>query len=179
LGKRVGFYIRCRRRERNLGYGQVAELLGVTRPTAKNKLCRSLAALEQGCYTPELLQRVFDALNLGDEQAAAILNLAMQEEAEYQKYLDDPVERRLTVRFAAAIYTSSKVPQHMTDEQAIEWAKEYLTKYPVRACLMLSRRRRIWFKEHGIVESEDQVQPNQPDAPAMQIGSQRFFFKKD
>lgn len=179
MGKKVGFFMRCRRLERKLRYGQLAELLGVERPSAKNKFCRSLTALEGGSYTQELLQQVFNALGLGVEEAAKIAELARQEEAEYQKHLDEPVQRQLVMRWAAAICTGSNVPTHLSDEEAIAWAKEYLSKYPVRACLILSRRRRVWFKGHGVVESVDEVQPNQQDTPSMMIGNKPFLLRPE
>lgn len=180
MKNRVTTKLRLEREKRDWSYGELARRAGCMNVSkAANRICR----FERGeaPIPPELFWRVVQALEMHPESLdrlieQEVLENERREREEFERWASVPINPYLVIRFLAACYVNRSLPESLTTEaERIEYAREQAMhgfSYPVHACLVLSRRRRVWIRPDGSYRHEE-VGPGRVNLPVMRLRGTR------
>lgn len=154
------------RRERGLSRQALAARLGYTNV---NKGARRLERLERDGIEPDdFVVRVARVLGIDHKKVA---DLAARDEAvrraEFAEWGRGPQPRGL-IRFVAGVAVRTMLPDGLSDKAAIEYAERVHRMEGLRGCLLLDRRRSVWFDSDGARMTE--AAPGWPNMPFTTVG---------
>jgi hypothetical protein len=135
-----------------------------------NKGARRLDRLERlGVEATDFIERVTSSLGIERRRVA---ELAARDEpvrrADFEAWLRVPQPMEL-YRYVAGITIGVPLPEGLTETEAIAYTVELQKRYPIRMCLVLDRRRSLWFKSDG--ESYmTEATPDRPNLPFTTLG---------
>ncbi|MCK6439696.1 MAG: hypothetical protein L6Q71_05780 [Planctomycetes bacterium] len=163
------------------------EKLGLSRPeTVKlagwkniNKGMRNLQQLEEdGACHPDHLLRFAAALNLDHGLLRDCIERDQRAAKEaFEKWVSEPQEPFIIVRYMAAIYVRKEIPPEVlrVESDLCQYASAYAQSTHFYVCLMLSRETCIWFDNKGVEYHRSVATPEMPDiGPNVRIGGKKF-----
>ena len=138
----------CRKRlALGLTLQELAQMVGYRN---RNKGARRLERLEsEGDGEADLVARVAGALGLDAAEVAE--RQARDEatrEAAFQEWLSVPQPMELYAHVVSVTFVVP-LPEGLTEEQAIAYAREAQKRLRLRMCLVLDRRRSLWISPEG------------------------------
>jgi transcriptional regulator with XRE-family HTH domain len=136
-----------------------------------NKGARRIERLErEGVESAEFVERLASALGIDREQVA---NLGERDNArrraEFEEWVRMPQRHMELHRFLAGITLRAFLPEGLSEDEAIAHAKTVQKAEGLRMCLMLDRRRSLWFTSDGATY-ETEATPERPDFPFTTLG---------
>lgn len=131
--------ITCAVIARGLGYRNV------------NKGARKYLQWERAEGYPEekQLQQLIRVMKLDPKEVEKAIE---QDQRDYEKWLDEPIPITLVVRLMSCVYVDVDVPENLSPEEAIEFARQYARRTHLRVTLVKSRRESVYFDKNGDVE---------------------------
>ncbi len=145
----LGSFIKKQRAEKNINAAELAKEMGYKNVS---KGMRRLIDIERGePFHPDVLNRIVSALELDQDHIDALVLKDRQEyEAEFEKWVSEPIEPYYTLRMMPTIYLSYDMPGDFpTEEQSAEYVAKIAKEKQVKAWLNLSRREKIYITEKG------------------------------
>jgi len=177
---RVTNKVKLERERRNWSYGELARRAGCMNVSkAANRICR----FERGeaPIPPELFWRVVQALEMNPESMNRLIEQEVlederREREEFERWASVPIRPYLAIRFLAACYVNRSLPESLKSKaDRIEYARQQAMhgfSCPVHACLVLSRRRRIWILPDDTYRHEEAT-PGTVNLPVMRLRGTR------
>lgn len=168
---RVGHLFRSRRVARHLRIVELARMAGLG---DKARVLRHIDRLEQHGFAPIYVVRslcAFFGIDLQDVREARKLDEADRKRLQWESTGGRPY---LVVRFMAAVYRKSKVPDGLEGSSAIEWAQSVLSdrwRGRFKGCLVLSPDEIAWFEEDVTYRLRRDL-----PLPSMSTRGKRFMF---
>jgi len=145
----LGSYLKSERLKHKLNTAQLAEKVGYRNI---NKGMRRINILErEGIATPTLLSKVVDALKLDTGCVDNLIKLDREaNEAEYERWLNEPIKMYYTIRMMPTIYLSYDLPSNIkTEDEAIDYVSDVAKNKKCLAWLNLSRRETLFIDKSG------------------------------
>jgi len=175
MANELGNYVRESREAKGLTRGEAVKKMGY-----KNiaKGANRLVAVERGeIPDEEFLRKIVNALELDIEKVnGCIKTVEDRREAEYQKWLDEPVPMELHLRLIPGVVGSKPVPSGLSEQKAIDWACAEAKRLRSRCCLALDRRRSVWISRDGDIVEETYARRGTSNIPYMTLkGSGKKF----
>jgi len=151
----LGSYLKEKRLKQKLNTAQLAEKVGY-----KNiyKGIRRILDLErEGIAPPALLKKVVDVLELDADYIDSLIRKDREAyEAEYERWLNEPIKMSYTIRVMPAIYLSYDLPSNITSEEAIAYISDVAKNKKCLAWLSLSRRETLFIdKSWGVIGKDE------------------------
>ena len=163
---------RQRRLEKKFGFGEVARRCGYRNVS---KGCNRIQKFEDGDeIDTELFQKLAAVLDISDADIARSIEA---DKAEWEQWVDEPIEPYLVLRLMAAFYSHKSIPPNIhTDQEAMkQFASDFSKEKRLRVCLVLSRRVRVWFDRDGGVERTTKDTFEKSNAPYMKLGGKKIL----
>ena len=145
----LGSYLKSERLKHKLNTAQLAEKVGYRNI---NKGMRRINILErEGIATPTLLSKVVDALKLDTGCVDNLIKLDREaNEAEYERWLNEPINMYYTIRMMPTVYLSYDLPSNIkTEDEAIAYVSAIAKDKKCLAWLNLSRRETVLIDRSG------------------------------
>ena len=145
----LGSYIKGKRLKQKLNTAQLAQKIGYCNI---NKGMRRILDLErEGVAHPALLKKIVDVLKL---DACHIDSLIREDreanEAEYKRWLNEPIDMYYTIRMMPTIYLSYDLPAEIkSEEEAIAYVTDIAKDKKCLAWLSFSRRDIVFIDKSG------------------------------
>ena len=161
----IGYLLRNFRFKNKITCKVIALGLG---DTNTNKGARRYLEWERGEGYPkkEELEKLFQVMRLDPQKVEEVVK---QDQQDYEKWLDEPIPMTLVVRLMACVDVD--VPENLSPDEVIEFAREYARKANLRVCLVKSRRGSVYFDKNGDVEFTIR------ESLHMMMGRRRFGFR--
>jgi hypothetical protein len=165
------FFRQCRLGKK-LGFGEVARRCGYKNIT---KGCNRIQKFEDGDeIDTELFRKIAAVLDISDADIARCIEA---DKADWERWVDAPIEPYLVLRLMAAFYSHTSIPTelHSNREAMEKFASDFSKEKRLRVCLVLSRRLRIWFDRDGGVERTTEDSFEKSHAPYMKLGGKKIL----
>lgn len=168
----IGELVKSVRKAKGLGRGELVRRMGYRN---LNRGCRHLLAVESGEMPDrEFFDKLVSALEIDPEQArAATKALADRRAAEYERWLDEPIQMHLVIRASPGFLMSESLSDCADREAAMEYAASRARFFKAKTWLVFSRRESVYFDEEGNARPSSKP----ADAPYMQLKGKRFLFQ--
>jgi transcriptional regulator with XRE-family HTH domain len=116
--KSLGRYVKKRRIELGLNTAELALKIGYTNP-AKG-MNRIIKLERDGIVHPDLLKKLIDVFKLDEDIVNKLISKDREAyEAEYERWLNEPVKMTYTIRVMPAVYLSYDIPSEVTSEEGV------------------------------------------------------------
>jgi transcriptional regulator with XRE-family HTH domain len=163
--KSLGIYIKQRRIELGLNTAELALKIGYTNP-AKG-MNRIIKLERDGIVHPDLLKKLIDVFKLDEDIVNKLISKDREAyEAEFERWVNEPVKMKYTVRLMPAVYLSYDLPSDIkTEDEAINYATVIAKEKSNLAWLELDRRTTIFINELGEMIGKCDKRPYQSDPP--------------
>lgn len=147
--KSLGIYIKQRRIELGLNTAELALKIGYTNP-AKG-MNRIIKLERDGIVHPDLLKKLIDVFKLDEDIVNKLISKDREAyQAEYERWLNEPVKMSYTIRVMPAVYLSYDLPSNIkTEDEAIKYATAIAKEKSNLVWLNLSKRVSVFINELG------------------------------
>lgn len=124
---------------------------------------------EEGVVDPALFDKLVRALEL-DIDRARQLSKQDQEETEraWEEWATVPTAAKLVVKLIPGVFHSSRVPDHLSEAEAVRWARQVCLSARSKGCLVLSRKESVWIEPDGSF-CRTRWSPNTINQPTMTL----------
>jgi hypothetical protein len=147
----LGSYMKNERLKQKLNTAQLAEKVGYKNI---NKGMRRITVLElEGVAPPSLLRKVVDVLKLDADYIDSLIRKDREAyEAEYERWVNEPIKMYYTIRMMPTIYLSYDLPTNIkTEDEAIYFVSAIAKNKKFLAWVNLSRRETVCIDKSGEV----------------------------
>ena len=144
-------YTKQERIKQGLNYAELSRLMGYKN---LNRGTRRIIDLErEGKVYSEILRKIIYALQLDEDIVNGLIRKDREAyEAEFERWLNEPVKMTYTIRAMPAIYLSYELPSEITNEaEAIAYVSAIAKDKKCLAWLSLSRRKTVFIDRLGEV----------------------------
>lgn len=158
--------------DKHLNFRQLAELCGYKN---SNKWSIKICNFEREGYGPdEMIRRLIKSLQIPFDEVRTANRLDLDN---YQSWLDEPVPIELLIKPLPGVYFKVDIPDYVdSDEKAVQLAISKSKKLNFESCLVLNRRKSVWFNSDGSLKFEEKNQDG-VFQPFMSVGSKQFIFQ--
>jgi transcriptional regulator with XRE-family HTH domain len=163
-------YLKSERLKHKLDTAQLAEKIGYRNIT---KGMRRILDLErEGIAPPSLLKKVVDVLELDAGYIDSLIRKDREAyEAEYERWVNEPIKMYYTIRMMPTIYLRYDLPTNIkTEDEAIYYVSDIAKKKKCLAWLNLSRREIVFIDKLGEVTLKHQKTIDNHHLPCMKVG---------
>jgi hypothetical protein len=145
---KTGAYFAEQRRAKHFNPHTLAAALGYSNVA---KGANRILALEREGNAPDgLLDNITNVLGLDREHIQELLTEDRRRvEKNWQRWANEPVEPRLRFRPFAGLWCGESLPEHLTREQALDFARTRATERHLTYVLVWSRKEEIWCYAEG------------------------------
>jgi len=155
MGNReIAFGVLMRKRREEMGYSRkdVADLLGYKNAV---KGIRRVERLEDGWIVEVVLEKVMKILRVAGEER--VVCREEDERREYEWKLANPVIPHVVVRLMAAVYMRRGVPEGVSEEEMLEFARGVAMERGWRCWLVISHWVRYGILGDGSWKREENI----------------------
>ncbi len=128
----------------------------------------------EGVASEELVAKLIEGLEIDTDE---VLGAQRKDRAGWEAWVDEPVPMVLIVRLMPAVYQERSLPESVTtEEDAIQYARDFARTKRFKVCLVLSRRESVWIGEDGGPGLKTYAEPGVLNIPWMQTrGTGKFL----
>lgn len=157
---------------RNLNFKQLAELC---RYKNSNKWSIKICSFEREGFGPdEMILRLVRSLEIDADE---VREANQKDLDKLQAWLDEPVPMELLIKPLPGVYIRVDIPDDMdSDEKAIDFAVSQALHFKSESCLILSRKKSIWFNGDGSLKFTEENQDG-VFQPFMSVGNKQFVLQ--
>ena len=148
--KFLGKLLEKRRKEQGLSKKEMVLKLGYLNI---NRGIRRVNAIENGEVIREVTVKMMRILGVTQEEMAT----CEKKQAEWIDSLP-PIKPYIVVRIIPAIYLNADVPQHLTEEEMVEYAIALSKRQNRYVCLQYARAKRYWINPNGSYTIDTELQ---------------------
>ncbi len=166
----LGSYLCGERLKQKLNTAQLAEMIGYRNT---NKGMRRILDLErEGVAPPSLLKKVVDVLELDAGYIDSLIRKDREAyEAEYERWVNEPIKMYYTIRMMPTIYLSYDLPSNITSEdEAIAYVSAIAKDRKCLAWLFLTRRETVCIDKSGRVTGRYENGLHDTSMPYLLVG---------
>lgn len=157
---------------KHLNFRELAELCGYKN---SNKWATKICNFEREGHGPDdMIRRLIEALQVPVND----VKKANQKDLDnYQSWLDEPVPIELLIKPLPGVYVRDSIPDEIdSDEKAVDFAASRALLFQSESCLILSRKKSIWFNRDGTFKFEEENQDG-VFQPFMSVGHKQFVLQ--
>jgi hypothetical protein len=175
---RTGAYLAEQRRVQHLNSHQLAAALGYTNLVKGGR--RILALERDGTTVYGLVDKVINALGLDREFVRALVDEDRRRfEEDWQHWASEPVAPKLRCKVMPAIWVGERLPEHVSRDDAIAFARARAIQQQMLYLLIWSRKEEILCRPDGRT-SVRTMDVGQIPGPFLRLrgrgGKQAFYF---
>ena len=160
------------RADKHLNFRQLAELCGYKN---SNKWSIKICNFEREGFGPdEMIRKLIKSLQIPVDEVKE----ANQKDLDnYHTWLDQPVPMELLIKPLPGVYFKVDIPDDVdSPEKAVQLAASKSKELNFESCLILSRKKSIWFDCDGSLKFEEEKRDG-VFQPYMSVGNKQFIFK--
>ena len=157
---------------KHLNFRQLAELCGYKN---SNKWSIKICSFEREGFGPdEMIRKLIESLQVPIDD----VKKANQKDLDkLQAWLDEPVPMELLIKPLPGVYIRVDIPDEIdSDEKAVDFAASRALHFKSESCLILSRKKSIWFNPDGSLKFTEENQDG-VSQPSMSVGNKQFVFE--
>lgn len=179
MSSKLGAFVRAQRITKGFTLGQLAREVGYWNiGKGTNRLHKFETT---GEVHPDLLVKVGNVLGLDPGVVQELINQDHQEFLqEWNQWADEPIRPHLVCKVIPGVYLRRQLPDDALTPAAAEvyasgFAKDHASAH-WEVCLVLSRRKSVWFDTQGQVKWRSEARPGVPNSPFMTLQGRRVPF---
>lgn len=160
--------------DEHLNFRELAELSGYKN---SNKWSIKICNFEREGHGPdEMIRRLIEALQIPFNE---VKEANKKDLKKYQSWLDEPVPIELLIKPLPGVYFKVDIPDYVdSPEKAVELAASKSKELNFESCLILNRKKSVWFNCDGSLKFEEEKEDG-VTGPFMSVGSKQFIFQGD
>jgi hypothetical protein len=145
----TGAYISEQRRANRLTRAQLAAAIGYTNIA---KGADRIVRLERDGHAADgLLEKIVQALGLDRQHVQELINEdRCRFEDAWERWASEPVEPQLRVRVIPAVWCGERLPENLSREEAVAFARTRAMDRKLTYLLVWSRKEEVWCYPEGI-----------------------------
>ena len=154
---------------KHLNFRQLAELCGYKNSNKwATKICNFY---REGIGPDDMILRLVRSLEIDPDEVRVANKKDLDK---FHSWLDQPVPMQLLIKPLPGVYIRVDIPDDMdSDEKAIDFAVSQALHFKSESCLILSRKKSIWFNRDGSLKFTEENQDG-VFLPFMSVGNKQF-----
>ena len=169
MATKLARFIKQERIKQGLNYAELSRSMGYKN---LNRGMRRIIDLErEGKVYSEILRKIISTLELDKDIVNKLISIDREAyEAEYERWLNEPVKMSYTIKVMPTIYLSYDLPSNITSEdEAVRFVAGIAKEQHNKCWVILSRKEKVYITEAGEVRGKIETKYGDEDYPYVRV----------